>query len=236
MPSWIRGTGRGAALGVLSVVLLGGGLGAQEQTSADTTSHAARSVVVTLWTAGAHDQPIATRYGYRYDRGLYLAGVQLRRVIAATSDESLTLAYAVDLVPVIMSTGMSDYTTVRASCGAGYPAGCTFDSTVALPPHTTYGFGVVPVGLLARWQVGRVVGVQARASGGVAYFTSPVPDPLASRFNFLADVGLLTDVRLTHRVALVAGTRLHHISNGKLARVNPGMNSHMLEVGLSLTR
>lgn len=236
MPSWIRETGRGAVLGLLSVVLLGGGLGAQDQTSADTAAHVARAMVMTFWTAGAQNQPVATRYGYRYDRGLYLAGVQLRRVIAASDGESLTLAYAVDLLPVIMSSGMSDYKIVKAPCGTGHPSGCTFDSTVALPPHTTYGFGVVPLGFLLRWQAGSMVGLQLRASGGAAYFTSPVPDPLASRFNFLADVGVLTDIRLTHRVALVAGTRLHHISNGKLAQVNPGMNSHMVELGLSFTR
>ncbi len=130
----------------------------------------------------------------------------------------------------IGAMGIAVLTLLSGALGAQEPA------SPALPPHDTYGFGVAPLGFLSRWRVTPAVGLRLRASGGVVSFQSPVPDPLACKFNFLADGGVLADVRVTQRVALVAGARLNHISNGGRGRVNPGMDSHMLEAGLSVTR
>jgi hypothetical protein len=54
--------------------------------------------------------------------------------------------------------------------------------------------------------------------------------------NFTADAGVAADVRVAQRLALIAGWRLNHISNGGRGKVNPGMNSRMIELGLSLAR
>ena len=232
-----RATCRAGAIATAVVLLCGTSLGAQEATSpADSGLPPAAPLVMTLWTAGAHDQPIATRLGYQYDRGLYLVGVQLRRMIAANAGESLTLSYTVDILPVVMTTHLRDYTTVRTPCGPQYPADCVYDKTVFLPPHDTYGAGIAPIGFLSRWRVAPALALQLRTSGGLVYFEAPVPDPLACKLNFIADGSLLADVRLTNHLALLGGLRLNHISNGGRGRVNPGMDSHMLEAGLSLTR
>jgi hypothetical protein len=218
----------------------GAAAGAQDTTFAGGASETRppRPTTVTVWTAGAHNQPIATRLGYRYERGLYLVGIQWRRTIAASADESFTLAQTMDLLPVVLSTGMPDYTVkrVRVPCDPGLPMQCKSPETVPLEPRTTYGFGIAPLGFLARWRIGSTLGLQLRASGGLVRFTSPVPDPLACNVNFLADASLLADLRVARHVSLVGGMRLNHISNGGRGKVNPGMDSRMIELGLSVTR
>jgi lipid A 3-O-deacylase len=59
----------------------------------------------------------------------------------------------------------------------------------------------------------------------------------ATQFNFTAQLGggvqLFTSSR---RAALDLGYKYHHISNANLGNRNPGMDSHMLFIGVSLFR
>ena len=59
----------------------------------------------------------------------------------------------------------------------------------------------------------------------------------ATQFNFTAQLGggvqLFTSSR---RTAIDLGYKYHHISNANLGNQNPGMDSHMLFVGVSLFR
>jgi Lipid A 3-O-deacylase (PagL) len=198
--------------------------------------HRERQSVWTVWTASAHRQPLATRLGYRYDRGLVLVGVQKRWPLAESLTGALELAYTIDLLPVVLSTEMPEYTTRDVSCGAGAQRGCVTQVSVLSGQHTAYGAGAAPIGFVARWRMSPAVGLQLRASGGMLYFSQVIPDPLGCQLNFTADAGLAADIQVAKRLALVAGWRLNHISNGGRGKVNPGMNSRMIELGLSLAR
>lgn len=203
---------------------------------ADSAGRSDRQSVWTVWSANAHGQPLATRHGYRYDRGLMMVGLQRRWFLSANRSGSLELDYTIDLLPVVLSTDMPEYVIRDVPCGAGTQRGCLTQVSILTGEHTAHGAGASPVGFLGRWRVSPDVGLQLRASGGMIYFSQAIPDPLGCQLNFTADAGVAVDIRVTSKLALVAGWRLNHISNGGRGKVNPGMNSRMIELGLSLAR
>jgi lipid A 3-O-deacylase len=99
-------------------------------------------------------------------------------------------------------------------------------------PTKTYGFGVSP--LVWRWNfVGRGnVMPYAELAGGGLWTTEPVPDRTTTG-NFTAHAGGGVRFFLGARRALVVNYWFHHISNGNRLERNPGVNSHIVQVGLS---
>jgi hypothetical protein len=188
-----------------------------------------------VWTARAHDQWLATRLGGRQDRGLFMLGLQRRWPLAGNESGTVDLSYTVDLLPVVLSSAMPDYLRRDLPC-AGTMLPCTRRNLTPVADQTVYAFGAAPIGFVARFGVTPRLDLQLRTSGGALFFTQPIPDPASCKFNFSADVGAAADVRLTSRLALAAGVRLNHISNGNRSRINPGMNSRMVELGLTVLR
>ncbi|MFL5509718.1 MAG: acyloxyacyl hydrolase, partial [Gemmatimonadaceae bacterium] len=70
------------------------------------------------------------------------------------------------------------------------------------------------------------------ASGGGLWFSRRIPDPVATRFNFTASAGPALELRLTPSQSLRAGYLWHHTSNGGTGKVNPGLNSGILALGV----
>jgi hypothetical protein len=229
-----------AAFTALLLVIRAPATRAQEGNAHGDTvvAHPDRQNVWTVWSASAHGQPLATRLGYRYDRGLVIVGLQKRWPLTKNRDGSLELAYTIDITPVVLSTEMPEYVirTVPVPCDGGTALACRTTVSVLSGQHTAHGAGAAPVGFVGRWKVSRAFGLQLRASGGMVYFSQAIPDPLGCTLNFTADAGLAADLRVADKLALVAGWRLNHISNGGRGQVNPGMNSRMIELGLSLAR
>jgi hypothetical protein len=187
-----------------------------------------------LWGAVAHDAFLKTRLGHRRDRDLYLVGI--RAAWAAPGARRVRLAYTVDLLPAVISTGMPEYRIASCPTDVCAPADTAPPYELIATPHTVYGIGLSPVGLTAQVAVMSRLAVVAGASGGVIVFTKPVPDPRERRLNFTGDgrVGIALDV--TRTLALSVSYHFSHISNGGAGPVNPGMNSHMLEVGIAPVR
>ena len=99
------------------------------------------------------------------------------------------------------------------------------------PPTTTLGIGAQPVGIRAL--VGpRRARLQLDASGGFIRFGTPLLAANGTRFNFTADAGVGVRLALPDRGYAVAGYRLHHVSNGGLGEVNPGLDAHELYLGV----
>lgn len=99
-------------------------------------------------------------------------------------------------------------------------------------PTKTYGFGVSP--LVWRWNfVGRgKVMPYAELAGGGLWTTEPVPDRTTTG-NFTAHAGGGVRFFLSPSRAFVVNYWFHHISNGNRLERNPGVNSHIVQVGLS---
>lgn len=104
--------------------------------------------------------------------------------------------------------------------------------------HRSYAYGVggSPVGVQVNLVRFRPVEPFLTSGGGFLYFNHRMFGS-TQQFNFTAQLGagvqLFTSSR---RVAIDLEYRYHHISNANLASQNPGLDSHMLFVGLSLFR
>lgn len=102
-------------------------------------------------------------------------------------------------------------------------------------PGDTFGVGVTP--LTWRWNFdphGKVAPF-AELAGGLLFTRDPVPPELA-RANFTAHVSYGVRYFFRPYQAFVLGYQFHHISNGNRLEKNPGVNAHVVQVGLSLMR
>jgi len=109
-------------------------------------------------------------------------------------------------------------------------------------PHTynghrayAYGVGGSPIGAQVNFVHFLRVEPFLTSGGGFLYFNHRMFG--ATQFNFTAQLGggvqLFTSSR---RTAIDIGYKYHHISNANLGNQNPGLDSHMLFIGLSLFR
>jgi Lipid A 3-O-deacylase (PagL) len=99
-----------------------------------------------------------------------------------------------------------------------------------------YGAGGSPVGAQVNFVHFRRVEPFLTSGGGFLYFNHRMFGT-TQQFNFTAQLGggvqLFTSSR---RTAIDLGYKYHHISNANLGNQNPGLDSHMFFVGLSLFR
>jgi len=98
-----------------------------------------------------------------------------------------------------------------------------------------YGIGGSPAGAQVNFVHYRRVEPFVTAGGGFLYFNHRMFG--GTQLNFTAQLGggvqLFTSSRGT---AIDLGYKYHHISNANLGNQNPGMDSHMLFIGVSLFR
>ncbi len=92
------------------------------------------------------------------------------------------------------------------------------------------GLGLAP--LQWRWNLVPRRGVHpfVEVGGGAIWTTSPMPAGTTGS-NFMTHGGVGFRLLGGRASGLVAGYRLHHISNGNRLRRNPGVNAHMLMLG-----
>jgi hypothetical protein len=102
-------------------------------------------------------------------------------------------------------------------------------------PERTYGVGVTP--LVWRWNFephGRLAPF-AELAGGALWTRDPLPADTTTA-NFSAHVAYGVRYFFTPRAAMVASYRFHHISNGNRRDRNPGVNAHVVQLGVSVLR
>lgn len=100
-------------------------------------------------------------------------------------------------------------------------------------PDRNYGIGVTP--LSWRWNFlprGKLL-PYVELAAGLLWTRDPLPAGTTTA-NFTAHAGYGLRYFFRPRTALVAGYRLHHISNGNRLDTNPGVNAHVLQIGFSL--
>jgi Lipid A 3-O-deacylase (PagL) len=100
----------------------------------------------------------------------------------------------------------------------------------------SYGIGGSPVGAQVNFVHYRRIEPFLTSGGGFLYFNHRMFGT-TQQFNFTAQLGggvqLFTSSR---RTAIDLGYKYHHISNANLANQNPGLDSHMVFIGLSVFR
>lgn len=103
--------------------------------------------------------------------------------------------------------------------------------------HRVYSCGVggSPIGAQANFVHFRRIEPFLTSGGGFLYFNHRMFGQ--THFNFTAQLGGGLQLCTSNRhAALDLGYKYHHISNANLGARNPGMDSHMLFVGVSLLR
>lgn len=102
-------------------------------------------------------------------------------------------------------------------------------------PSSTYGAGILP--LVWRWRfVPRTRGQAfAELAFGGLFTRAAVPEATTAA-NFLAHGTFGIRWNPTARTALVTAYRFEHISNGNQLNANPGVNAHVIWIGLSHTQ
>jgi hypothetical protein len=197
----------------------------------DAATHPRRTFVV--WSAGARNEPLNTRVGWTHDRDLYMVGLRGRWMLRGGAN--FKVAYTADLIPAVLSTGMPEYRDVLPPCPPSGPCVVPF-LPQEVTRHAAYGAGAAPLGVELTLPATRRLAFLVRGSAGLAIFSRPIPDPGGNHLNFMFDACAAAEVRISRSTGLTAGYRLNHISNGGRSTVNTGMNSRMLEFGLTIAR
>ena len=179
------------------------------------------------WGAGARHSKFYTRLGVRY-RDFYMVGIRLGRELPVS--RVVAVDYYMDLVPLLVSTNNPVRYTGFRVCAKTAP---TCDNALTMHTATVRGIGVTPIGIQLRaFPRSRVQAVFA-LNLGAAWYNRPVPDPDEQRLNFMGDVAAGVQMRVGRSSSIVAGLRQHHTSNAETGRVNPGIDSRVLHLGIT---
>lgn len=102
-------------------------------------------------------------------------------------------------------------------------------------PRSTYGFGLTP--LMWRWnfEPREKFMSYAELAGGGLWTGDEVPERTTTA-NFTAHASYGIRYLISPTRTLNVSYRFHHISNGNRLERNPGVNAHVLLVGLSLIK
>jgi opacity protein-like surface antigen len=97
-----------------------------------------------------------------------------------------------------------------------------------------HGAGGSPIGAQINFLHSHRVQPFLTSGGGFLYFNRQMFG--ATQFNFTAQVAAGVQVFTSRHHSIDFGYKYHHISNANLGRINPGMDSHMVFVGVSFVR
>jgi len=173
-----------------------------------------------FWAGVSRDSPTGVLLGETPGRDFHEFAVRLNWQMLDVS--WFRMDYMVDLIPLAMVTG-NPVTTISSS---------GFRPTQVAVFETRYGIGASPFGLRLGVQASDRVFLFASGSAGFLIFEDNVPTLRASFFNFTFDFGGGVEALVTERWGIMAGYKLHHLSNGDRAIENPGIDSNMAYLGL----
>lgn len=177
------------------------------------------------WGAGARHSKFYTRLGIRH-RDFYMAGIRIGRELPVS--RHVAVDYHVDVVPLLISTDNPVAFSKRQVC-KGSVCGLQLEMETA----TTRGYGLIPVGIQVRMFPRNRIQPMLGLSLGAAWYEKPVPDPDEQRLNFMGDLAIGFQMRVAQSSAVVAGLRQHHTSNAETGRVNPGIDSRVVYLGVT---
>jgi hypothetical protein len=120
------------------------------------------------------------------------------------------LDYAAELLPALLLTGPAKYNV--------------HSQPLTTEQSTQYGTGFSPAGARLLWRRDRRFKPYLFGKGGVAYFEDRALSTEGTHLNFTAQFGGGVEERLSGRWDLRTGFGDFHLSNGDIARHNPGVD------------
>ncbi len=184
---------------------------------ASTIGLAPGELLIGAWLGGAWSSSyqVSVPNPPQFDFGL--AAVRLSIVMVAV--DRFALAWTVDAIPLALLGSVPD----RRPLG----------SLVAPSTGTVAAIGVSPLGLELYAAPVRHLRLVVHSSAGILDFARAVPLPEGRGFNFTYQFGGGVQWVIGNGMAFTAGYRWHHLSNGRSALSNPGVNSNILYLGWS---
>jgi hypothetical protein len=188
-----------------------------------------------MWAGfGAH----SPRWGFlgdAADRSFAIVAARITHRLRSWS--AVGLDYTADVIPFAR---LSPSPGVRAltnppipPCDAPPGGQCTYTvSANFYASGSAVAKGVNPVGLELVFHPDRPWQFRAGASGGVLWFDRAVPVIYATRFNFTGMIEAGAQYLTRQGRGVTVMYRLHHISNGGIGTLNPGVASHLLSLGV----
>jgi len=213
---------------VLSGILSGAPSFVEAQdTSSRTVGETRRDDGASGWS-GRNEIGIWTGYspfsfklkGVTKDRQLFLVNLQYARKLLITSP--LTLRYTAEIVPVALEIQPTQEYIINGK-------------QVINPASTIYGAGASPIGFQANFGQKKIQPF-ANGSIGFLYFSQQVPLVASSQFNYTITVGFGAQFLQRSGRSLTLGWKYHHLSNNYQAMLNPGIDSSVFYIGLSIFR
>lgn len=98
------------------------------------------------------------------------------------------------------------------------------------------GAGMTPLGVQLSLRRHPTWQPFASTSAGFLYFPQPIPDSRGKPFNFTVDLGVGLRVAVSPDAVLTVGYRFHHLSNGFRGQINPGFDTNIFYIGVSIPR
>ena len=186
------------------------------------------SVLIAVFTVTAHARDYTKEFGFSVGfspgsthgigavtgQQFVQAGIDFGFVLRCRQDTCLK--YKISLIPVAFVHG-DPATTLRR------------------PGRTVYGGGIDPIGFQLNFRTHKRLQPFLTLTGGCLYFTEQVPVTNSSQYNFTFGGGIGGEYVSGGR-SILFGYRYHHLSNGYTGNENPGIDSHILFVGVSFKR
>jgi hypothetical protein len=160
--------------------------------------------------------------------GRDVAITALRMMIPLGGNSVVAWDWVGDLVPAAW-VSMPSPEFIAGPCGGH--AACSLRIGFA-GQDAAYGLGVAPLGIQLRFRPGHPIQPYIGLGGGMLWFQREIPIERAAQLNFTADAGAGLMIGKPGHLGVMAGYKLHHISNGGTARSNPGMDNYMVYAGL----
>lgn len=180
------------------------------------------------WGGIARNSP-DNLWGAESGRDVEVVAVRLTWELARS--QRFALDYILDAVPAARVSMVRDDAD-PPFCSEAAPGEPCVNSPVISDKRPVLGFGVAPLGIQLRHRSGSRVQTYADLSGGVLRFAREMPMDGAARVNFTAQLGAGVLLGRPGRLGMALGYKFYHISNAWMAQHNPGIDNHMLVIGV----
>ncbi|MDZ7660202.1 MAG: acyloxyacyl hydrolase [Fodinibius sp.] len=120
--------------------------------------------------------------------------------------------------------------TAETNLAANY----TLSNTNRYQAGSYSGFGITPLGFQINLNQHNIIQPFFKSSTGFMYFKKPFPDSRGVQFNLTLELGTGVEVMVFDNVSLTIGYKYHHMSNGQLGEINPGVDSNIFYSGFTI--
>lgn len=203
-------------------------LGAQAAAAQDPVA-STPPVAWGMWGGLARNSP-TNLWGAEGGRDIGVLAVRVARELS-TSDR-LAVEFVADLVPAAWVTMPRRDSVYMVRCEKPMPGELCRRYEPFTRVERARGFGAAPLGFQVRFSPSRRVQPYVALSGGMLRFGEVIPVRGGAKLNFTADAGAGLLVALPRGMGLLVGYKFYHISNGGTAYNNPGLDGHMVALGL----